>query len=145
MESSTPSRDTARAMSEENVEVVRAIYERFGEGNFRTSVDLLDPHIVFLMMQDAPDAEPYVGLEAVAAAMRGLFDTWADYTLQAEEFVPAGDSVIVSVRQQGVARISGVPSDAHFFTIWSFRGRKVIRIEHFPGRPQALEAAGLQE
>ena len=130
-------------MSQENVEIVRAIYARFGEGDFRASVDLLDPHIVFLMMQDAPDAEVYVGVEAVAAATRGLFDTWADFTLKAEEFIPAGDSVLVSVRQQGVARISGVPSDERYFTVWSFRGRKVIRIETFPERAQALEAAGL--
>jgi ketosteroid isomerase-like protein len=132
-------------MSEENVEVVRAIYERFSESDFRASVDLLDRHIVFLMMRDAPEAEVYVGVEAVAAAMRGLFDTWADFTLKAEEFIPAGDSVLVSVRQQGVARISGVPSDEHYFTVWSFRGRKVIRIETFPERAKALEAAGLSE
>jgi ketosteroid isomerase-like protein len=132
-------------MSEENVEVVRAIYERFSESDFRASVDLLDRHIVFLMMRDAPEAEVYVGVEAVATAMRELFDTWADFTLKAEEFIPAGDSVLVSVRQQGVARISGVPSDEHYFTVWSFRGRKVIRIETFPERAKALEAAGLSE
>jgi ketosteroid isomerase-like protein len=132
-------------MSEENLEVVRAIYSRFNEGDFRASVDLLDPHIVFLMMRDAPWAEAYVGVEAVAAAMRGLFETWADFTLKAEELIPAGDSVLVSVRQQGVARISGVPTDEHYFTVWSFRGRKVIRIENFRERAQALEAAGLRE
>jgi ketosteroid isomerase-like protein len=91
-------------MSEENVEVLRAIYSRFNEGDFRASVDLLDPHIVFLMMPDAPE-QVSVGVEAVAAAMRELFDTWADLTMKAEEFIPAGDSVLVSVRQQGVARI----------------------------------------
>jgi ketosteroid isomerase-like protein len=132
-------------MSEENLEAVRAIYERFSEGDFRASVDLFDRHIVYLMMRDAPWAEAYVGVEAVAAATRELFDTWADFTLKAEEFIPAGDSVLVSVRQQGVARISGVPSDEHYFTVWSFRGRKVIRIETFPERGQALEAAGLRE
>lgn len=132
-------------MSEQNVEVVRAIYERFGEGDFRASVDLLDPHIVLLMLRDSPMAEAYVGLEGVATATRELFDTWADLTVQAEEFIPAGDSVLVSVRQQGVGRISGVPTDEHYFTIWSFRGPKVIRIETFPERAQALEAAGLSE
>src|SRR5438874_2159081 len=86
-----------------------------------------------------------VGVEAVAAATRDLLETWADYKLKAEEFIPAGDSVLVSVRQQGVARISGVPTDEHFFTLWSFRGRKVIRIENFPERAEALEAAGLSE
>src|SRR5512132_227858 len=129
-------------MSEENVAAVRAIYERFSEGDLRASVDLFDRHIVFLMMSDAPWAEVNVGVEAVAAATRGLFDTWADLTLKAEEFIPAGDSVLVSVRQQGVARISGVPTDEHYFTVWSFRGRKVIRIENFRERAQALDATG---
>jgi ketosteroid isomerase-like protein len=132
-------------MSEENVEMVRRVYERFGEGDFRASVDLFDRHIVCLMMRDAPWAEAHVGVEAVAAATRELFDTWADLTLKAEELIPAGDSVLVSVRQRGVARISGVPTDEHYFTVWSFRGRKVIRIENFQERAQALEAAGLSE
>ena len=83
-------------MSEQNVEVVRAIYERFGEGDFRASVDLLDPHIVLLMLRDSPMAEAYVGLEGVATATRELLDTWADLTVEAEEFIPAGDSVLVS-------------------------------------------------
>ena len=132
-------------MSQENVEAVRAIYERFSEGNFRASVDLLDRHVLYLMMPDAPEAEDYVGVEAVAMATRRLFETWADLTMDAEELIAAGDTVLVSVRQRGVARISGVPTEAHYFTLWSFRGRKVIRIENFPERAQALEAVGLSE
>ncbi|MGC1802096.1 MAG: hypothetical protein WA701_17065 [Solirubrobacterales bacterium] len=31
-------------MSEENVEIVRRVYERFDEGDFRASVDLFDRH-----------------------------------------------------------------------------------------------------
>jgi ketosteroid isomerase-like protein len=132
-------------MSEENVEAVRAIHERFSEGDFRASVDLLDRHIVFVGMPDAPDDRAYLGHEAVAKAMRGYFDTWADFTLKAEEFIPAGESVLVSVRHQGVARISGVPTDEHYFMLWTFRGHKVIRIEAFPERAPALEAAGLSD
>jgi hypothetical protein len=49
------------------------------------------------------------------------------------------------VRQRGLARISGGPTEFHYFTLWSFRGRKVIRIENFRERAQALEAAGLSE
>ena len=75
-------------MSEENVEVVRAVYERWGEGDFRASVDLFDPRIVLLLMPDSPMHEVHVGVEAVAAATRDLFDTWADFALTAEEIIP---------------------------------------------------------
>jgi len=33
----------------------------------------------------------------------------------------------------------------HYFTLWSFRGATVIRIESFRERSAALEAAGLRE
>jgi ketosteroid isomerase-like protein len=133
-------------MSQENVEALRAIYDRFSEGDFRASVDLLDRRIVFLPLPESPEAQVYLGVEEVAAWMRRtLLEAWADLTMEAEEFISAGDSVLVSVRQRGVARISGIPTDAHYFTLWSFRGSKVIRIENFQERDEALEAAGLSE
>jgi ketosteroid isomerase-like protein len=133
-------------MSQENVEALRAIYDRFSEGDFRASVDLLDRRIVFLPLPESPEAQVYLGVEEVAAWMRRtLLEAWADLTMEAEEFISAGDSVLVSVRPRGVARISGIPTDAHYFTLWSFRGSKVIRIENFQERDEALEAAGLSE
>jgi ketosteroid isomerase-like protein len=65
--------------------------------------------------------------------------------MEAEELVEARDTVLVSVRQSGVGRASGVPAELRYFTLWSFRGGKVIRIESFRQRSEALEAAGLSE
>ena len=45
MESSTPPRDTAWAMSEENVEIVRQALERFGAGDGGTLRSLMSPTI----------------------------------------------------------------------------------------------------
>ena len=39
----------------------------------------------------------------------------------------------------------GVPVELRYFTVWSFRGKNVIRIESFRERDEALEAAGLPE
>jgi ketosteroid isomerase-like protein len=133
-------------MSEENVETIRTVYERFSEGDLSASVDLFARHVVFLALPDAPEAEPLLGAEAVAAWTRStLLDTWADLAMDAEELIAAGDSVLVRVRQRGIARTSGVPTEAHHFTLWSFRGPKVIRVENFQERAKALEAAGLRD
>ena len=147
-------------MSEENVESVRAIYERFGKGDFRASVDLLDPDVRFLMLSDDPEADYrrgqadriYVGVEWVATGMRRLFEIWADLEMEAEEVTAIGDAVLVSVRQRGVLRVGGrrrrrrvAPTEFHYFTLWSFLGPKVTRIENFRERTQALEAAGQAE
>jgi uncharacterized protein len=134
-----------RAMSEQNVEIVRAVYERWSEGDFRASVDLLDPHVVFVLGPDFPDAGTYSGVEAVAAYTRGLLDPWTHFTIEAEEIVAVGDSVIASVHQRGVGSTSGIPTELRYFMLWTFRGRKVIRLENFRERAEALEAAGLGE
>jgi uncharacterized protein len=135
-------------MSQENVEVVRAVYERWSEGDFRAAVALFDPHVVLVLGggfgPDSPDAT-YLGAEAVSAYTRELLETWPDLTMEAEEIVPAGDSVVVSVHQHGVGSASGVPTEMRFFTLWTFRGRKVIRLESFRERTEALEAVGLRE
>ena len=59
--------------------------------------------------------------------------------------VATGDTVLVNVHQSGVGRASGIQTDMRYFTLWSFRGRKVIRIESFRDRADALEAVGLRE
>jgi ketosteroid isomerase-like protein len=137
-------------MSQENVETVRAIYERFGEGDFRASADLLDPHVVMVLGPEfgpeSPGAGTYLGADAVAAYTREyLLGPWADFAMEAEEILAVGDSVLVGVRQRGVGRASGAPTELRYFTLWSFRGRKVIRIQSFRERAEAVEAAGLEE
>ena len=94
---------------------------------------------------DIPEGGQYVGLEAVALYTRDLLKPWTGFTMGAEEILAAGDSVLVSVHQHAVGSISGVPAEMRYFTLWSFRGRKVIRIESFRERHEALDAAGLSE
>jgi len=132
-------------MSQENVEIVRGVYERWSEGDFRAGVDLLDPHVVLVLRPEFPDAGTYSGIEAVMAYTRGLLEPWTHFTMEAEEIVAAGDSVLADVHQRGVGSTSGVPTELRYFMLWSFRGRKVIRIESFREHGEALEAAGLEE
>src|SRR2546423_9145265 len=138
-------------MSQENVEIVRAVYERFSEADFRASMDLLDPHVVLVLgpefapnLMASPIGGAFYGIEAVGTYTRGFLEDQT-VTMEAEEIVAVGDSVLVGVRQCGVGRASGVPTEIRYFTLWSFRGRKVIRLESFTKRADALEAAGLQK
>ena len=52
---------------------------------------------------------------------------------------------LVRVRQSGVGRGSGVATESRNFTVWTFRGEKVVRIESFVNEAEALDAAGLRE
>lgn len=130
-------------MSQEHVEIVRAVYEGWSKGDFRVSADVLDTHVVLVLGPDFPDAGMHSGVEAVAAYTRGLLEPWTQLTMEAAEIVGAGDTVLVGVQQSGVGSTSGVPATLSYFTLWTFRGRKVVHLESIRDRAQAFEAAGL--
>jgi len=134
-------------MAPDRAETVRGIYARMAEGDFHVTEDLLDEHVVMvippLFGADFPDVGVYVGPQAIAEYTRGFLEPMDDFAMQAEEMLPAGDSVVVAVRQHGVGKVSGIPTEMQYFTVWSFRGPKVIRIESFRDRETACEAAGL--
>jgi ketosteroid isomerase-like protein len=132
-------------MSQENVEVIRGVYEGWSQGDFRASVDVLDPLVLFVLRPEFPEPGTYLGLERVAEYTRGLLAPWRRFTIEAEEISDAGDSVVVAVLQRGVGDESGTTTEFRYFHVWSFRGRKVIRLESFRERVEALEAVGLSE
>ena len=139
-------------MSQGRVEVIRAVYERFSEGDFRASAELLDPHVVLVLgpqfapnlLASSPVAGAFYGTDAVAVYTRSILEDQT-VTMEAEDIDAVGDSVVVGVRQRAVGRASGVPTEMRYFTVWSFRGPKVIRIESYTERAEALQAAGVSE
>jgi ketosteroid isomerase-like protein len=133
-------------MSQENVETVRRIYGEWGLGNFRAGTELYDPHVLLVVRPDfRPTAGVYCGADQITGYMRDLLAEWDGFVIAGEEFLDAGDSVVVRVDQRATGKGSGTPVHAGYFQVWTFRGPSVIRIESILERSDALEAAGLRE
>ncbi len=129
-------------MSSQNLEILRGVYERWSQGDFRET-GLYDPLIVFVMRPQFPDAGTYLGTEAVAEYMRSFLEPWEQLTIEATEMIEAGDSAVVAVTQSGVGGGSGAATELRYFHVWTFRGGKVIRFETVRERADAFETAGL--
>ena len=133
------------AMSEGNVEAVQGIYQGWSHGDFRASIDVLDPLCLLVLGPEFPDAGVYLGIDRVRVYTRGFLEPWSRIAIEAEQITPAGDSVVVAVRQTGIGAESGVATELRYFQVWTFRGGRAIRLENFRERTQALEAAGLAD
>ena len=133
-------------MSEENVEIVRKAiaYEYDGVGDRAEAEAIFDPQVVMNPFH-AVDEEPSYGPDA----MRDDWERWAsafeDLTVTFEEFIDAGDQVVVVAHHQGRGRESGVAVDARYFEVYTLREGKVSQIDEYDDRAEALEAAGLSE
>ena len=132
-------------MSEENVEALRAAYARYGEGDFWTP-DIFDPEVEVIWARVMPDSGgPDRGLAAVEKGLRNLLGPWDEHRWIADEFIPAGDRVLVLFTARGRGKGSTVDVEAHWAHLWTFRSGKATRIEGFTDPAEALEAAGLRE
>lgn len=127
----------------QRVEAVRAVYDRWREGDFRAGVEIFDPQITFVMRPEFPDAGAYHGVDGVRDYMRGFLEPWVRITIEAEEIIGAGDSVVVAVLQVGTGEGSGAATEFRYFHVWTFRGDLVVRWESVRERDEALALVGL--
>jgi ketosteroid isomerase-like protein len=119
-------------MSQENVEIVR----RFLDGDVDEALTYADPEIVWNPIEELPTQ----GHGAVRASLARWKGEWDDYEVMPEEFVDRGDRVLATVRVRGRGRGSGVEIDARFYDLYTLRDGKIVRMDQFTERSQALEA-----
>ena len=85
------------------------------------------------------------GREVVERFCREFWGTWAEYSANPEEFIDAGDHVVVEVRERGEGKGSGVPFERTHIQVWTLRNRRLVRWRLFADKAEALKAAGLSE
>jgi ketosteroid isomerase-like protein len=115
-------------VSEENVELLRRIYERWEAGDFKPDPALEDDFTI-TMGPDFPDSGVHAGLDGVAAYMRGFLEPWELVTISPEEMIASGDKVLVRVRQAGTGTSSRIPVEMRYFHLWSFDGPRPVAME----------------
>ena len=127
-------------MSERNLELVRR-----GLGDVEIFWSMLDEYVVWDLREwPALDlGDVHTGREAVIAASRRYWGTWEDYSVEAEELIDAGPSVVVILRERGRGKGSGAPVEKHHPQVWTFRFGRIVRWESFESKEKALEAVEL--
>ena len=92
-----------------------------------------------------PDPGTWQGLEGMLAVLTEWTETFDEFTMKGEQFIDAGDQVIVRVAQEGRGDDSGVPVTGTFWFVLGVRDRKVVSLDMYAMREEAIEAAGLSE
>jgi ketosteroid isomerase-like protein len=130
-------------MSRENVETVRAVWRAFSSFQFPTEAFAED--VEWHTAADLPDQETCKGHSAVQQMLATGWENVFDPGCEAEEFMDAGDRVLVRWRGWGKGRASGVPIDWQEAHTYKLREGKVVEVREFRSWPEALQAAGLRE
>ena len=133
-------------MSQENVDALRPVYEEWGRGNFRPNSAAYGPDLEWGWSEEFPDIHGvFRDPEPRSSRMLEWLSQWEDWRVEAEEYIPAGEFVVVLCRYTGRGKESGAAVDTTGAHLWTMRAGNPVRLEVFSSRTKALEAAGLQE
>ncbi len=134
-------------MSQENVEIVRAMNDAFLAGDIETALNGLHPEIEWhATVGGIDEGRVYKGREEVVQAFVDYFEVWERMEMRAEKYIDAGgDSVVVFHHEVAKGRESGVVVETDTGTVNTIRDGKLVLVRSYMDRTQALEAAGLRE
>ena len=125
-----------------NVEIVRRLFERFGEGGIEAALDGMDEELVIEIPPEL-SAEPdsYHGHDGARRYFAGFDGMLEDVGYEAIELIPVGDRVIAHIRLSGRGVTSGLDVDLEAFVLHELEGGKVTRMRPYPDMESARAAA----
>ena len=127
-------------MSRENVEIMRRGYRHFmATGEVRADADL----VWDVTRLGWPDQQIYSGAEGAMQFNAEWADAWDDWELEPEDYLDAGERVVVIITQRGRSKATGIPVDMRFAQVWTLRDGQAIRMQMYASVDEALEAVEL--
>ena len=116
-----------------SVDLVRRSYDAFARGDLDGVLADMHPEIEWHQAQGLPHGGRYNG---VVEVRRNIFDPldeewWDEFSAAPEEFLDAGNEVVVIGRYRGIAKGTGKELDVPFVHVWTVREEKAVRFRQF--------------
>ena len=136
-------------MSEENVEIVRRVYEASGTRDTGAVLAAYDPEVEWDVSRSPLGRLVgegfYRGHDGLRRFFRAYHDAWENIDYRCDELIEAGEHVISVDVERGKGQVSGAEVEWTQYAVWTVKGGKIVRVVWLPTREEALQAAGLSE
>jgi ketosteroid isomerase-like protein len=132
-------------MSQENLEVVEHLFRAFNRRNMPAFLELLAPDVEWVPILAILEGRVYRGHGDVQQWVEDLAVDWEFFEVHYEELRDLGDRVLIFGHWRARGRASGVESEQPGTWLCEIKGGKVVQLQTFTDRTDALEAVGLEE
>jgi ketosteroid isomerase-like protein len=126
-------------VSKKSVEIIAELYEALARRDLPAIQSLIDPEIIVSQTALLPWGGEYHGFEGVQQFFTELFRS-VESQLAVDEFVDAGDRVIVIGSTRGHVRATGATFNIRAVHVWTVKGGRGVRFEPNVDTPKMLEA-----
>ena len=128
-------------LTKKSVEVIAELYEALARRDLPAMMNLIDPDIIVSQTRMLPWGGEYYGVEGVQKFFTQLF-SYVESQLAVDEFVDAGDRVIVIGSTRGRVLATGAQFNLRAVHVWTVKGGRGIRFEPNVDTPKMLAALG---
>ena len=131
------------AVSEENVELVRRANAALNRGDIEGALSNYTEGAEIRDLRSAPD-QPLIasGKEAIMAIWGEWNAAFQELRADIDEWIEAGDCVIVHVHWRGTGRESGLAIDTRQYDLFEVREGRIVRgVLGYASKAEALDAA----
>jgi uncharacterized protein len=132
-------------MSQADIKTLRVGYEAFNRGDWDAAARFAHPEFELKTADRVPNPGTYRGPEEARRFFEDLFAPFEEMVVEPEEFFERGDQIAVFVLVRLRPTGSSAQVENRIGHLWTMREGKASRLEVFPRREDALEAAGLKE
>ena len=145
-------------MSQESVEIVRSVYERWnhdpegiaealvsGSVHEDLALELFDPGVEIRQVGALPDSDgTFHGHDGLIRSSAEVAEGFHGVRFAPEAWTERGEWIVVRLRVIGVGHGSGIKTEARLAQ-WRVQDGRVTHFHAYASEADALEAAGLRE
>ena len=131
-----------QAVSQKNVEIIQrgfVVWGETGEPDWSTMHDDVEAYDHDLM-----DAGEYRGRAGLERWLEDWASAWSEFSMEPVEFIDAGERVVVVILMRAKGRGSAVEVEREDAVVHEMRDGKVVRLDYYNNREQALRSVGLE-
>ncbi len=133
-------------MSQENVEVVRALFDALNRRAVAEAVQAcVHPDVELHSLVAEAEGEVFRGHDGFRRWFGLMIEVFPDWRVDVDETRSIEEYVLGVNRLRGHGAGSGVPVEGDFWHLTRFREGKLVWIRFFGAEREALEAVGLRE
>jgi ketosteroid isomerase-like protein len=107
-------------------------------------LSLPDLEVEFAGTQSGAPGLHYRGLEGLVEGWRDWLVPWASYRLRIDEYIDAGDKVVLLVSVRARTSRDGVAFEHQAAAVWTLRDGSPVAVHFFLEQEEALRFAGVE-
>jgi ketosteroid isomerase-like protein len=129
----------------ENLTLIRNLYAAFASGDLPTVLATLSPDLVWNEAEHFPyaDGNPYRGPDAVVTGVFArLASEWDGFAVDDQEYLDAGDTIVVLGRYRGTYKASGRAMNPQMVHVWRVQDGKAMGFQQYVDTLGVAQATG---